>query len=191
MHDRRFNPAEAHKLEDPERLKFMPPGEVLSFMDLKPGMRVADIGAGTGYFTLPMAEAVAPDGKVMAVDVSHEMLMKLGAKIANHHYRVFLFEGDASRTGLPDDSCDRVLIANVWHELDDQVAALREAERILRENGNLVIVDWRPNVTRPPGPPLEHRIAPEQVATTFAANGWTVEQSANVGEYSYVVVAHR
>src|SRR5689334_18193385 len=96
-----FDPASAHKLEDPERLTWMPPDEVVALLGISRGIDVADIGAGTGYFALPIAVAAAP-GRVFAVDLQPEMLklldQKLGAPEAPDNIQ--LVEGDASATTL-------------------------------------------------------------------------------------------
>jgi ubiquinone/menaquinone biosynthesis C-methylase UbiE len=184
-----FDPASAHKLEDPERLTFMPHEEVLEHLALARGNDVADIGAGTGYFALPMAKAIAP-GKLYAVDLQPEMLKllekKLGAPEAPDN--IHLVEGDASATTLTNACCDLVLLANMWHEVDDHGAVLKEMSRILRARGRLAILDWRPDVGRPPGPPLEHRIAGDEVGRALERDGWRVAKNVNLGTYSYLVV---
>src|ERR1700745_3894965 len=98
-----FDPASAHKLENPERLTWMPPDEVITLLALESGNDVADIGAGTGYFALPMAKAVDP-GKVYAVDLQPEMLNLLRQKLSapGAVRNVELVEGDASATTLRD-----------------------------------------------------------------------------------------
>jgi ubiquinone/menaquinone biosynthesis C-methylase UbiE len=191
MHDKRFKPSESHRLEDPERLTWLPPAEVLAYLDLEPGMNVADIGTGTGYFAIPMAKAIAPSGRVFAVDVEPEMLEKLRQKLTEPDApkNIDLFEGEASITPLPSMSASRVLIANVWHELDDHATTLKEIRRILREEGKLAILDWRSDVDPPPGPPLEHRISSEQVVSFLVAQGCKVHDAVHSGMYSYLVIA--
>jgi ubiquinone/menaquinone biosynthesis C-methylase UbiE len=188
MNNRVFTPARAHKLEDPERLKWLPPAEVLAQLNVTSGITVADIGAGTGYFSLPLARAVAPAGKVYAVDFQPEMLALLARKLeAADHGNITLVAGSASETHLSDSSCDLVLLANVWHELDNAPAVLKETHRIIKPNGRLALLDWRADVTRPPGPPVEHRIPAEQVVKFVAAHGWALGTSSNIGAYSYLL----
>ena len=191
MHDRRFKPTEAHKLEDPERLIWLPPSEVLAHLELRPGLTVADIGAGTGYFAIPIAKAIAPDGKVFAVDVEPQMLDMVRQKlfIAEAPRNIELVQGESTQTNLPDGCADRVLMANVWHEFDDHGAVLREMQRVLRPGGHIAILDWRPDVDHPPGPPLDHRITPEQAIAALTSHHWSVEESCHVGRYSYLVRA--
>jgi ubiquinone/menaquinone biosynthesis C-methylase UbiE len=191
MSDRTFSVADAHKLEDPERLKWLPPKEVITSLELQLGMTVADIGAGTGYFTLPIAHAVGSTGKVDAVDFQTAMLDLLGKRLLepNVPKNISLVHGTATHTTLPDKSADLVFLANVWHEVDEHALVLKEAARILRHGGHLSILDWRPDVQQPPGPPLEHRISKKTVVETLKSNGWNVERSGNVGRYSYLIMA--
>lgn len=189
-HERMFRHEHAHLLDDPDRQKWLPSATVLERLGLRPGMRVADVGAGTGYFALPMARAVAPGGLVFAVDVQPEMLEKLRVRLENGP-AVALVEGDAARTTLQDGSIDLVFFANVWHEVDDRDAVLAEAARILRPEGRVAILDWRTDVQQPPGPPLDHRIAAADVEQALRARGWKVGAPDPVGVFSYLVIAGR
>ena len=188
-HERLFRHERAHKLDAPERLKWLPPDAVVRQI-ARPGARIADVGAGTGYFTLPLSRAVLPGGRVFAVDVQPEMLQLLRARIPAD-LPVTLVEGEATRTTLADAIADVVLLANVWHELDDHVTALAEMSRILAPDGRLAILDWRDDVEQPPGPPLEHRIPPAEVTRTLEQNGWRIDTSEPVGTYNYFIIAHR
>lgn len=187
-----FDPASAHKLEDPERLTWMPPDEVVALLGISSGTDVADIGAGTGYFALPIAVAAAP-GRVFAVDLQPEMLKlldeKLGAPGAPDN--IHLVVGDAAATTLAESSVHVALLANMWHEIDEHAPVLNEVARILRPGGRMAILDWRPDVDRPPGPPLEHRIAAAAVAFAVEQSDWRVTTNRNVGTYSHLVIAER
>jgi ubiquinone/menaquinone biosynthesis C-methylase UbiE len=191
MNDRTFEAKHAYKLEDPARLTWLPPSEVVTALHLRPGLIVADIGAGTGYFALPLAHEVGSAGNVIAVDLQQEMLELLRVKfhLEGSPKNIELVRGDAAATTLRGHSVDLVFLANVWHELDDHTAVLAEARRILRPSGRIAILDWRPDVVQPPGPPLEHRLAPDAVVAAVKREGWTLLTTANVGAYSYLVQA--
>ena len=193
LNARTFRPDQAHKLEDPARLRWLPPAEVIGLLALRPGMTAADIGAGTGYFSIPFAREVGETGRILAVDLQPEMLEILGRKLraAGAPANIELVAGSAARTNLADQCCDLAFLANVWHELDDHAVVLRESARILRPGGRIAVLDWRPDVEQPPGPPLDHRIAVEAVGRTMEAAGWHVEQPHAVGEFSYFVLAGR
>ena len=191
MNERTFSVTDAHRLEDPERLKWLPPNEVITSLELRPGMSVADIGAGTGYFALPIARVVGGGGSVYAVDFQTGMLDLLGKKLIepNAPSNITLVHGTATHTTLLEKCVDLVFLANVWHEIDDHALALKEAARLLRKNGRMAILDWRPNVQQPPGPQLDHRISATTVSDTLVSNGWKVERSGNVGKYHYLVLS--
>lgn len=193
MHERMFHANEAHRLDDPERLTWLPPADVLAALELAPGMRVADVGAGTGYFALPLARAVGPAGVVTAVDVQPAMLERLAEKLRGEGApsNVERLVGEATATNLARASCDLAFYANVWHEIDDEAAALAECTRILAPGGRVAILDWRPDVERPPGPPIEHRIAAARVAESLSRAGFRVRKDEHVGRYGYLLVADR
>jgi ubiquinone/menaquinone biosynthesis C-methylase UbiE len=191
MNEKTFQAKDALKLDDPERLRWMPPQQAVALLGLAPGETIADIGAGTGYFALPFARAVLPAGKVWAVDLQPEMLELLKQKIEweSGCAEIVPLVGTAVATGLADGSCDAAFLGNVWHELDQRTVVLEEIRRILRPGGRLAILDWRRDVSRPPGPPVEHRIAAAETAAELTRHGWTAVQTNGAGSYSYMVVA--
>lgn len=189
MHERRFRPSQMHRLEDPDRLNWLPPQEIIARLQIHPGWTIVDIGAGTGYFTLPMAAAVGTAGRIFAVDVSAAMLERLGARLAEAGLaNVECVEAEACATTLPSGSCDMALLANVWHEFDDHAAVLAEARRILRPGGVLGLLDWRPDVEREHGPPLEHRIAPEAAQRTLQQTGFQIAGPVYRLRFSWLLI---
>jgi ubiquinone/menaquinone biosynthesis C-methylase UbiE len=192
MHERRFDPSRAHLLDDPERKKWLPPAEVIDALHLKDGEIVADIGAGTGYFALPMAALVGRNGLVFALDLAPEMLARLRSKIeAGGVENVKCVEGTAESSGLASGCADVVFMANVWHEFDDSAAVLREAQRVLAAGGRIAILDWRPDVEPDHGPPIAHRIPLSAVKGSCDSVGLVVHFSGNVGRYSWLLIASR
>lgn len=191
MHDRVFKHTDAHKLEDPQRLQWLPPAEILQHLRLSQGMRVADIGAGTGYFSIPIARAVGASGHVFAVDLQPEMLDLLREKLSRPDApeNVSLHPGKASQLPLQDGSVELVFYANVWHELDDLETVLREAIRILVPGGRFTILDWRDDCSPPPGPPQEYRVAERSVIAFLTSQRCSDVGSVSVGGFSYLVGA--
>lgn len=191
MNDRVLKHTEAHKLEDPERLSWLPLAEVLAQLRITAGMKVADVGAGTGYFSLPLALAVGASGHVFAVDLQPEMLDLLQGKLSSPDAprNISLHQSPASLIALPDASVDLVFYANVWHEIDAHDAAWREARRIVVPGGRIAVVDWRKDKTSPPGPPQEHRISAEAVAGFLQAKGCRNVSWQNVGAFGYLAIA--
>jgi len=192
MNDRTFSHVHAHKLDAPERQIWLPASEVVDALDLKPGFTIADVGAGTGYFAIPMSRVVGPAGKVLAVDAQPEMLDILRKKLQDACVtNIECRDGEAEATGLAPDSCDLVLLANLWHELDHTPRVLAETRRILRSGGRVAILDWRPLVDQPPGPPLEHRISSMSVVEDLAIAGFKHPTNRLIGQYSYLVIAEK
>jgi ubiquinone/menaquinone biosynthesis C-methylase UbiE len=191
MNDRVFKHHHAHKLEDPDRLKWLPPTEVLSRLHLAEGTRVADIGAGTGYFAIPMAAAVGGAGQVLAVDLQQEMLDLLRQKLESPQTpkNISLHTGSASDLPLADNSVNVAFYANIWHELDDANSAFGEAARIAVTGGSIAILDWRRDKESPPGPPQEHRIPAETVVNFLQTKGCRRVACYNIGDYNYMVTA--
>ncbi len=191
MNDRLFKHTHAHKLEDPERLKWLPPAEVLLRLHLTRGARVADIGAGTGYFSIPLAKEIGPSGEVFAVDLQQEMLDRLRQKLEQPDApkNISLHLGSASRLPLSDNSVDLAFYANIWHELSDSGAAFREALRIAKSQGRIAILDWRSDQESPPGPPQAHRISAETIVNLLQTSGCHDVGCYNVGQYGYLVTA--
>lgn len=188
MTDKRFNPELASRLDDPERLKWLPPTEVIRTISVQAGDVVADVGAGTGYFSFPLAKATGPVGVVYAIDAQEEMLALLRQKLVESAVKnVELVRAVGDRTGMPAGYCNLVFLANVWHEFGDRSAVLREALRILNRPGRIAILDWRPDVERIAGPPLEHRIDPGDASSELSSAGFEQITRRNIGRYAWLV----
>ncbi len=192
MNERTFSHLQAYKLDAPERREWLPVSDVMDALHLQTGSIVADIGAGTGYFTLPMATAVGESGKVWAIDMQPEMLAILSDKLRTTDLKnVECRQGVATKTGLSEDCCDVILMANLWHELDERRTVLEEAWRILRPGGRIAVLDWSPIADQPPGPPLEHRIPSLSVSDDLAISGFHPVLNRHVGAFSYLIIADR
>jgi ubiquinone/menaquinone biosynthesis C-methylase UbiE len=188
MNDRLMNASLAGRLDDPERLLWIPPAVVIGALAVQPGDAIADIGAGTGYFSLPLAQAAGSLGRVYAVDCQAEMLGHLQFKLDTGSIsNIRVINADANSTGLPNASCDLVFMANVWHEFADRPAVLREARRILNTKGRIAVLDWRPDVEAVHGPPLHHRISASDALDELQSAGFAEVKQSNVGIYSWLV----
>lgn len=187
----KFDPHHAGRLEDPERKKFLDPSRVLAPLKLSPGMHVADVGCGIGYFTLPLAAAVGEKGKVLAIDTSKELLARAeenlrAAGMANVE---FITSAETS-IPLPDGAVDATFLANVLHEVERRPAFLREIRRLLPASGAMLVVEWKKEET-PKGPPLEDRLTPDQVIGLAEQAGFGNPAVSEVGPYHYAVRLER
>jgi ubiquinone/menaquinone biosynthesis C-methylase UbiE len=187
----KFDAAHAHKLESPERLAALPPATVVELLRLSGAETVVDYGAGTGVYTVVVAEAV-PRGKVLAVEESPQLVEVLRERIgADLAVRICVVETGDNVVPLDDGEADRVVMVDVLHHLYDQSEALEEVARVLRPGGLLVVVDWA-DTERPVGPPPSHVLGMAAIREIVAGMGLDVVEAYEPGDllpYHIVVVA--
>ena len=175
-------------LEREEREKEERGDLLLRELALKPGQDVADIGAGTGYYTRRMAPLVDPRGTVYAVDVQPEMLKMLedGARRAGLT-NVKPVRGSDTRVNLPDASIDLAILVDVYHELEFPQEVTASIVRALRPGGRLVLVEYRAEDPRVPIKEL-HKMSEAQVRKELASDllGW--ERTAHTLPWQHVVI---
>jgi SAM-dependent methyltransferase len=178
------NPADlAHyleRLESPERAEWQRPDQVVAALKLRPGDRVCDVGAGPGYFTLRLARAVGPSGKVFAIDAEPRMLAVLLDRLAQEKIENVVGTLATDGVGLPPEPVDRVLMVNAFHHFAAGVAYLRALSGLLRPGGTIVNVDFHGG-DLPIGPPPELRISRERFLEGAEAAGLRL-----VGEESFL-----
>ncbi len=137
-------------LDRPEREAEEAPSMLIKALKLKPGDVVADVGAGSGYLSLPMAKLVAPSGKVYAEDIQPEMLEIVGNKAQAAGIRnVVPLLGTITDPALPAQSVDLILMVDVYHEFDHPYEMTKAMVKALKKGGRLVFVEYRkedPNV---------------------------------------------
>jgi ubiquinone/menaquinone biosynthesis C-methylase UbiE len=175
-----FDPRNAMRLEEPSRLEALPPGTVVSLLDLAGAETVVDYGAGTGIYTLAVAAAV-PEGKVFAVEALPQLAELLRQKITPELAdRLYLCQTDDNVVPLDDGGADRVVMVDVLHHLYDQPEALDEVVRILRPGGLFVVLDWG-DVERPVGPPVGHVLGLDAARKIVAGMGLDVVEAHEPG----------
>jgi SAM-dependent methyltransferase len=172
-HDHRFDDAEkwARVFDDPARDAWQKPNEVIRALRLAPDAKVADIGAGTGYFAARLARAV-PAGRVYAVDSAPDMVRYLGERAKREGLaNLVAVQAAEGAPNLPE-RVDVALLVDVYHHIPSRVeyfAALRSA---LGPGGRVAIVDFRREAPR--GPPRSARIPPDVVKQELARAGYTL-----------------
>jgi ubiquinone/menaquinone biosynthesis C-methylase UbiE len=189
-HQHDFSGAEewAKRFDSPERDVWQRPADVIAAMDIAPGMTVADIGAGTGYFLPHLSRAAGADGKVWGLDVEPDMVRYMKERAA----RESLANADAQQIptdgpGVADASMDRILIVNTWHHIEGRAAYAAKLKAALKPGGKLIIVDYSPD--SPDGPPPAMRLAAQTVIDELAAGGLTGTLITEELPKQYIIVA--
>lgn len=127
-----------------DRDEWQQPERVIGELALEPGMHVADVGAGGGYFTFRLADAVGPDGLVFAVDVDEDMISYLEQRAEEEGYpNVKVILGEFGDPLLPDGEVDLVFTSNIYHHLRDRVDYFRNLMRDLRPDGRVAILELK------------------------------------------------
>ncbi len=132
------------QLERPERDHYQKPAEVIQALGLKPGMVVADLGSGSGYFTRRFIEAVTETGKVYAIDVEPEALKHVKDSVEHMHisYTAEFILAQPDNPKLPFESVDLIFLCNVYHHLDNRTTYFINVKSALRPGGRIAIIDY-------------------------------------------------
>ncbi|MFQ3546045.1 class I SAM-dependent methyltransferase [Halobacillus rhizosphaerae] len=186
MSDRLFSPEKAEKLLSDDRQKTVPVDQIIKLLDLQGNEKIADLGAGNGYLTLPLAQATKE--RVTAVDLQMEMLDMLAARAESEGLdNIERMESGIEKLNFPDGSFERAVTAFVLHEVSDLEQTLKEVDRVLNENGKLLILDWEKRDSDQ-GPPLNHRISSEDMAKAASKQGFKLE-TGHLNENVYYILA--
>ncbi len=128
---------------------------VMRLAEVAPGMRVADIGAGEGYYTVRLAEKVGPKGRVLAQDIDREALDRLGSRVVRERLdNVSIKLGEPADPKLPENSFDRIFLVHMYHEVQDPYEFLWHLWPALKPGGQVVVVDVDRPTDRHGIPPL-------------------------------------
>jgi ubiquinone/menaquinone biosynthesis C-methylase UbiE len=172
--DHRFDNPEryAKSFDDPARDEWQMPVRVIETLALAPGQVVADIGAGTGYFTVRLAKAAARP-KVYAVDIETSMVEYVQRRAATEGLKqVVAVQGSAYRANLPEP-VDVVLIVDTYHHIPNRPAYFRELRKSMKQSGRLAIIDFRKGA--PSGPPEHFRFTADQITEELKQAGFRLQ----------------
>ncbi len=157
--------------DDPKRDAWQQPDKVVAALALAPGMTVADVGAGTGYFEKRLATAVGDKGAVIAIDIEPDMIRYMGERARRERTpNVEARLATADDPKLAAASVDRILIVDTWHHVGDRVAYGKQLAAALKPGGAVFVVDFTLETAK--GPPRHHRLAPAQVIDELAKAGF-------------------
>jgi len=181
----------AEWLDRPEREQEEQPAKLLDALKLKPGMVVADIGAGSGFFTFRLADRVRPGGKVLAVDIQPEMLALIRDRMKERGVtNVDLIQGKITDPRLPAGAVDLILLVDVYHEFDHPYEMSVAMARALKPGGRLVFVEYRledPNVPIK----LVHKMTEQQVRREMSILPLRWVQTLEVLPRQHIIIFER
>lgn len=177
--------------DDPARDVWQKPRELVAALELRPGMWVADLGAGTGYFSRHLDAAVRPTGVVFAVDTEPNLVAHLRTRAEQERTATVIpLLASLDDPRLPPGSLDLVLIVDTYHHLDDRLAYLQRLGGALKPSGRVAIVDWQKH-DLPVGPPAAHKLARAQVVEEMAAAGYGLVAEPAILPHQYFLIFAR
>ena len=175
-------------LERPEREDEEQPSRALAALDIRSGQVVADVGAGSGYYTVRLADRVGPTGRVFAADIQPEMLDLLRARVKRARLdQVELVRSTETDPGLPEGTCDLILMVDVYHELRRPQEVLRKLRASLKPDGRLVLIEFR---KESPWVPIreEHKMSVKEARMELEAEGYRFDRVIDVLPWQHILV---
>lgn len=180
QHERMPNVMEyLDRLDRPERDQDQKPAQVVDALELKPGMHVADLGAGSGYFTRRFVEAVGETGKVYVIDVEPEALKYVEESLIGMHRR---FEAEfilakPNNPKIPAESVDLIFICDTYHHLEDRADYFRNVKTSLKPGGRIALIDfYHDERSGDLGFPRRHLVPREKVIEEMTAAGYRLSK---------------
>lgn len=171
--------------DNPARDAWQEPDSVLARMNLRPNARVADLGAGTGYFSVRLARAV-PQGRVWALDLEPNLVQHLHDRARRENLGNLFAALCTPDAAMIPEPVDAVLVVDTYHHIEDRSAYFTRLRPRLAPGGTVVIVDFR--LDAPEGPPPAMRLAPERVRAEMQAAGFVQQGDPLMLARQYVLV---
>ena len=171
-------------------LKFINPANIVAQAELAAGSTVADFGCGGGYFSLPTAQMVGPDGTVYAVDIMPD---RLAATLsAARHARLknitaLRVDLEKPLTKIPESSCDMVIVSNILHQIGSRDALLGNMYMVLKTGAKVLAVEWKKEYT-PLGPSQASRIGRDELVKIFTDKGFRFSQDLEADGSHYALL---
>ena len=168
---------------------FVDPKKAIEALDIKPGIRVADVGCGVGHYVFAVAERLEGKGKVYGIDVRRNVLDKVASEASEKGLSdvVEVILGNAEKEGgtkLADGSVDAVIASNVFFQVDDRRALMAEIVRIVSPGGEVLIIDWL-NSFGGLGPPEEYIVSAEEVKDICSSFSLEFQSEHKTGTHHY------
>jgi predicted methyltransferase len=184
---RLFPPQDLGLIEPPDRDQWGKPDQIMDALGIADGSVVADLGAGSGWFTLRLARRVGPNGMVYAEDIQRQMIEVINRAVqreALSNVRTVL--GTPRDPRLPS-GIDAVLIVGAYHEMEDPVSLLKNVAVSLKPQGRIGVVDFTAGGGGP-GPPAEDRVDPDAVVRAAEAAGLQLVSREPVPPFQFLLI---
>lgn len=177
--------------DDPERLQWQDPEQILSTISAGPGMIFVDVGCGDGYFALPAARKAGPLGRVYANDIDEGAIERLRAEAKKEGLGNIIAEVKSAEETVACEGCADVVFFGIdLHDFEDPPAVLRNAQKMLRPSGLLVDLDWK-DQPMPIGPPASMRFSREKARDLIVSAGFVILSVQDSGPYHYLIIARK
>jgi len=174
--------------DDPARDAWQQPQGVVRALGIRPRMRVADLGAGTGYFSRYLAAAVGEAGTVFAVDTEPNLVAHLRTRAEKEGTaNVVPVLASPENPRLPENAIDVILIVDTVHHIDDRLNYFRRLQRFLTPTGRVAIIDFKKEEL-PVGPPMEHKLDRQQVVDELQQAGYQLVAEPDLLAYQYFLI---
>ena len=175
-------------LERAEREREEAPSKAIAALNIREGQVIADIGAGSGYYSALLSRAVGATGRIYATDIQPEMLTLLKQRIDREALtNVELVLGTETETRLPDNSIDLALMVDVYHELAQPQAFLKSVRRALKKDGRLVLIEFRKEDPRVPIRE-EHKMTVKEARLELEAEGFIFDRVIDVLPWQHILI---
>jgi predicted methyltransferase len=185
---RLFPPQDLGLLEAPDRDIWQHPDQIMDELAVAEASVVADVGAGSGWFTIRLARRVGPNGVVYAQDVQPEMLAAIDRRVkAEGLLNVKLILGKGADPNLPAGSVHAVLLVDAYHEIVERVTMLRNLAKALRPEGRIGVIDFKLEGSGP-GPAMDQRVSPETVINDATKAGLRLLSQETFLPYEYFLI---
>ncbi len=186
---KRFDPRKLEKLNDPSRLGDLPPLYIWEKLNLENPDTLVDIGAGTGFFSVPFFKLMG-QGQLYACDISSEMIAWMNREICPEYSGIHTVHMKDETIPLEDESADLVYMINLHHELEHPEKNLKEAYRVLKRGGAIFLADWKKE-EMPYGPPVEHRISTQEVEEQLLKASFSLMETDNTLQKQFLIIARK
>jgi len=171
------------RMESPDRAEWQKPKKVVDYLAIRDGDVIADIGAGSGYFSVLLSKRVGDSGRIYAVDIENEMIEYIEKRAKKERLNNIKTDDPL----LLESSIDLIFICDTYHHIEGRDNYLKILKKVLKKNGRLAIVDFHV-VDTPVGPPLNIRISKDKIMGEILKAGFKLEADYYFLPYQYFLI---